>query len=145
MCIRDRGATEVIDWAAARRRWAGAGAAALVVVALGLTAAATARDLFRVWPEQFADAHPLNREIAAVADFLEHRANGRPVVISSRDIEDEDPYIVSVSLDRAIDRRWVDSSQALALPAGADEAWLIVTAGRWVDPLFADVVSLGAG
>ncbi len=139
------GATEVIDWAAARRRWAGAGAAALVVVALGLTAAATARDLFRVWPEQFADAHPLNREIAAVADFLEHRADGRPVVISSRDIEDEDPYIVSVSLDRAIDRRWVDSSQALALPAGAAEAWLIVTADRWVDPLLADLVNLDAG
>ena len=139
------GATEVIDWAAARRRWAGAGAAALVVVALGLTAAATARDLFRVWPEQFADAHPLNREIAAVADFLEHRADGRPVVISSRDIEDEDPYVVSVSLDRAIDRRWVDSSQALALPAGAAEAWLIVTADRWVDPLLADLVNLDAG
>ncbi len=139
------GATEVIDWAAARRRWAGAGAAALVVVALGLTAAATARDLFRVWPEQFADAHPLNREIAAVADFLEHRADGRPVVISSRDIEDEDPYVVSVSLDRAIDRRWVDSSQALALPAGAAEAWLIVTADRWIDPLLADAVNLGEG
>ena len=139
------GATEVIDWAAARRRWAGAGAVVLVVVALGLTAAATARDLFRVWPEQFADAHPLNREIAAVADFLEHRADGRPVVISSRDIEDEDPYVVSVSLDRAIDRRWVDSSQALALPAGAAEAWLIVTADRWIDPLLADVVNLGEG
>ena len=69
---------------------------------------------------------------------VEHRADGRPVVISSRDIEDEDPYIVSVSLDRAIDRRWVDSSQALALPAGAAEAWLIVTADRWVDPLLAD-------
>lgn len=117
----------------------------LVLVALTLTAAATARDLFHVWPDQFADAHPLNREIAAVADFLEHRADGRPVVISSRDIEDEDPYVVSVSLDRAIDRRWVDSSQALALPAGAAEAWLIVTADRWVDPLLADVVSLGAG
>ena len=139
------GATEVIDWAAARRRWAGAGAAALVVVALGLTAAATARDLFRVWPEQFADAHPLNREIAAVADFLEHRADGRPVVISSRDIEDEDPYVVSVSLDRAIDRRWVDSSQALALPAGAAEAWLIVTADRWIDPLLADVTNSSGG
>jgi len=126
-------------------RGSAAAAALLVVAALGLTATATARDLFRVWPEQFADAHPLNREIAAVADFLEHRADGRPVVISSRDIEDEDPYIVSVSLDRAIDRRWVDSSQALALPAGADEAWLIVTADRWVDPLLADVVSLGAG
>jgi hypothetical protein len=62
------------------------------------------------------------------------------VVISSRDIEDEDPYVVSVSLDRAIDRRWVDSSQALALPAGAEEAWLIVTADRWVDPLLADLV-----
>ena len=139
------GATEVIDWAAARRRWAGAGAVVLVVVALGLTAAATARDLFRVWPEQFADAHPLNREIAAVAAFLEHRADGRPVVISSRDIEDEDPYVVSVSLDRAIDRRWVDSSQALALPAGAAEAWLIVTADRWIDPLLADAVNLGEG
>ncbi|MBP6788754.1 MAG: hypothetical protein KA170_14275, partial [Candidatus Promineofilum sp.] len=139
------GATEAIDWAATRRRWVGAGAAALVVVALGLTAAATARDLFRVWPEQFADAHPLNREIAAVADFLEHRADGRPVVISSRDIEDEDPYVVSVSLDRAIERRWVDSSQALALPAGAAEAWLIVTADRWVDPLLADLVNLDGG
>ena len=170
------GATEVIDWAAARVRPSpqlsptgrggqptppcspapplprssstgrgGVVAAALVVVALGLTAYATARDLFRVWPEQFADAHPLNREIAAVADFLEHRADGRPVVISSRDIEDEDPYVVSVSLDRAIDRRWVDSSQALALPAGAAEAWLIVTADRWIDPLLADVVGLGAG
>ncbi len=117
----------------------------LVLVALTLTAAATARDLFHVWPDQFADAHPLNREIAAVADFLEHAADGRPVVISSRDIEDEDPYVVSVSLDRAIDRRWVDSSQALALPVGAEEAWLIVTADRWVDPLLADVVSLGAG
>ncbi len=114
--------------------------AALVVVALGLTAYATARDLFRVWPEQFADAHPLNREIAAVARFLEHDADGRPVVISSRDIEDEDPYVVSVSLDRAIDRRWVDSSQALALPGGAEEAWLIVTADRWIDPLLADLL-----
>jgi hypothetical protein len=148
------GATETIEWAAALGRPSpqpsatgrgGVVAAALVVVALGLTAAATARDLFRVWPEQFADAHPLNREIAAVADFLEHRADGRPVVISSRDIEDEDPYVVSVSLDRAIDRRWVDSSQALALPAGAAEAWLIVTADRWIDPLLADVVGLGAG
>jgi len=120
-------------------------AALIVVAALGSTAYATARDLFRVWPEQFADAHPLNREIAAVADFLEHRADGRPVVISSRDIEDEDPYVVSVSLDRAIDRRWVDSSQALALPVGVEEAWLIVTADRWIDPLLADVVSLSAG
>ena len=104
---------------------------------VGLTAPPTARALFRVWPGQSADAHPLTREIAAVADFLEHRADGRPVVISSRDIEDEDPYVVSVSLDRAIERRWVDSSQALALPAGAAEAWLIVTADRWIDPLLA--------
>ena len=80
-----------------------------------------------------------------MADFLEHRADGRPVVISSRDIEDEDPYIVSVSLDRAIDRRWVDSSQALALPAGAEEAWLIVTADRWIDPLLADVTNSSGG
>ena len=134
-------AAETSAWLATRRLPA-RGVAALslvaalvVLAALALTAQATIRDLFHVWPEQFADVHPLNREIAAVADFLEHAADGRPVVISSRDIEDEDPYIVSVSLDRAIDRRWVDTSQALALPAGADEAWLIVTADRWIDPV----------
>ena len=121
-------AAEAIDWAARRARWAGAAAALLVVVALGWTARDTARDLFHVWPEQFADAHPLNREIAAVANYLEYTADARPAVISSRDIEDEDPYIVAVSLDRAVERRWVDTTQALALPAGAAEARLLVTA-----------------
>ena len=136
-------AAEGVGWIAARSRPAGWLAALGVAAALGLTAQATARDLFHVWPEQYADVHPLNREIAAVADFLEHAADGRPVVISSRDIEDEDPYIVSVSLDRAIDRRWVDTSQALALPAGADEAWLIVTADRWIDPVLMEWVEEG--
>ncbi len=127
-------AAEAIGWAGRRARWAGAAVALLVVVALGWTAHDTARDLFHVWPEQFADAHPLNREIAAVANYLEHTADARPAVISSRDIEDEDPYIVAVSLDRAVERRWVDTTQALALPAGAAEARLLVTADRWIDP-----------
>ena len=127
-------AAEAIGWAGRRARWAGAAAALLVVVALGWTARDTARDLFHVWPEQFADAHPLNREIAAVARYLESSDDPRPVVISSRDIEDEDPYVVSVSLDRDVARRWVDTSQALALPAGAAEARLFVTADRWIDP-----------
>ena len=127
-------AAEAIGWAGRRARWAGAAVALLVVVALGWTARDTARDLFHVWPEQFADAHPLNREIAAVARYLETSDDPRPVVISSRDIEDEDPYVVSVSLDRAVERRWVDTSQALALPVGAAEARLFVTADRWIDP-----------
>lgn len=89
-------AAECLVWIAARSR-PGIWAAALVVVAaLALTAQATFHDLFHVWPEQFADVHPLNREIAAVADYLEHAADGRSVVISSRDVEDEDPYVVRV-------------------------------------------------
>ena len=139
------GAAEALGWATRRARWAAVAAALAVAVALGLTAQGTVRDLFHVWPEQFADAHPLNREIAAVANYLEHGADGRPAVISSRDIEDEDPYVVAVSLDRALDRRWVDTSQALALPAGAAEARLIVTADRWVDPLLLEWVEEDAG
>lgn len=132
-------ATEGIGWAAGRARWAGGVAALLVAVALGWTVAATYRDFFHVWPEQYADqTHTFNREIAAVADYLEHGPDGRPVVISSRDIEDEDPYVVAVSLDRVVERRWVDTSQALALPAGVAEARLIVTANRWIDPLLID-------
>lgn len=130
-------AAELIGLAARRGRWMGVTAGLLVVAALILTTRDTVRDLFHIWPEQFADAHPLNREIAAVAAYLERDPDTRPAVISSRDIEDEDPYIVSVSLDRPVERRWVDTSQALALPAGAAEARLIVTTDRWIDPLLA--------
>lgn len=133
-------AAEGIRAGAARAQWAGAALALLVAVALGWTAYATVRDLFHVWPEQYADTHTLNREIAAVALYLEQSDDERPVVVSSRDIEDEDPYIVRVSLDRLSDRRWVDTSQALALPANVDEARLIVTAERWIDPLLSEWV-----
>lgn len=126
---------ELIRWVKARReRWGIVLGLLLIGVSFSLVATATWRDYFDAWPNEYADVHTLNREVSAVADYLEHNPDGRAVVISSRDFADEDPYIVSVSMDReefAI--RWIDTGQAIALPVGVDEARLIVTADRWVD------------
>ena len=126
---------ELMDWLKVRHRWWGVVPAMLLAsLAFGSLALATWRDYFEIWPEESADVHTLNREVAAVANYLEHNPDSRPAVISSRNIADEDPYIVAVSMDRAeFPIRWVDTGQAVAIPAGVDEARLIVTADRWLD------------
>jgi hypothetical protein len=106
----------------------------LAGLAFGSVATATWHDYFELWPNETADVHTLNREVAAVTNYLEHHPDNRPAVISSRDIADEDPYIMAVSMDRVeFPIRWVDTSQAIAIPARVDEARLIVTADRWLD------------
>ena len=115
-------------------RWGQLATALLIAATFVPLTLATWRDYFTAWPAATADVHTLNREIFAVANYLQQQPDSRPVLISSRDIADEDPYIVAVTVEREeMARRWVDSSQALALPAGVAEARLIVTADRWID------------
>lgn len=126
---------ELGQWLAARQpRWGQLATALLIVVTFVPLTFATWRDYFTAWPAVTTDAHTLNREIFAVANYLQQQPDSPPVLISSRDIADEDPYIVAVTVERSdVARRWADTSQALALPAGVDEAQLIVTADRWID------------
>jgi 4-amino-4-deoxy-L-arabinose transferase-like glycosyltransferase len=110
-------------------------AVAITVFCLGLTGSATWRDYFTQWPAVPETREPLNHNIMAIARYLENEADhNQPVVISSAHIEDSAPYIVGVSLDRRdLVVRWVDTGQALALPAGHETARLLVTADRWLD------------
>jgi 4-amino-4-deoxy-L-arabinose transferase-like glycosyltransferase len=126
---------ELIHWVEAhQKKWGIVLALFLIGVAFSSVAIATWHDYFDVWPNVYAKVHTLNREISAVANYLEHNPDRRPAVISSRDIADEDPYIVSVSMDREeFAVRWVDTSQAIAIPVGVNEARLIVTNDRWID------------
>ena len=125
---------ELMQWLKSQYRpWGLVLALCLAVLLFSSLAKSTWHDYFEIWPQQTADVHTLNREVAAVADYLEHNPDSRPAVISSRDIGDEDPYIVTVSMDRTSLIRWVDTSQAIAIPAGVEEARLIITADRWLD------------
>ena len=124
-------------------RWGQLATALLIAATFVPLTLATWRDYFTEWPAATADVHTLNREIFAVANYLQQQPDSRPVLISSRDIADEDPYIVAVTVERGeMVRRWVDSSQALALPANVDEARLIVTADRWIDQTLLQVTGM---
>lgn len=126
---------EISRWLARRYQQMGYALGGLLIAATFIPLAnATRHDYFEVWPSVTTDVHTLNREIFAVATYLQTEPDTRPAVISSRDIADEDPYIVSVVVEgETAVRRWVDTSQTLAFPAGVDETRLITTSDRWID------------
>lgn len=106
----------------------------ILLLALGLTTAATWQDYFTTWPNHPGTVAPLGRNVAAIAHYLEFDPSSAPAVISSANLEDAAPYVVEVSLDRDdFPIRWVDSGQAMALPAGVTNGRLIVAADRWID------------
>lgn len=135
---------ELGQWLARRQpRWGQLATALLIAATFVPLTLTTWRDYFSEWPAATTDVHTLNHEIFAVANYLQQQPDNRPVLISSRDIADEDPYIVAVTVEREeMVRRWVDTSQALALPAGVDEARLIVTADRWIDQTLLQVTGM---
>lgn len=106
----------------------------ILLLALATTTAATWQDYFTAWPNHPGTLAPLGRNVAAIAHYLELDPSAAPAVISSANLEDAAPYVIEVSLDRqdfAI--RWVDSGQAMALPAGVTNGRLVVAADRWID------------
>ncbi len=131
---------ELVDWVSKRHaRWLVGVTAVCIFALFGSLTITTWRDYFQVWPTEYGHVHTLNREVTAVVDYLAHESDKRAVVISSRNIADEDPYIVNVSLDDpTFPIHWVDSGQAFAIPVGVDEMRFIVTNDRWIDELLAD-------
>jgi 4-amino-4-deoxy-L-arabinose transferase-like glycosyltransferase len=106
----------------------------ILLLALGFTTVATWEDYFTTWPNHPGTVAPLGRNVAAIAHYLEFDASSAPAVISSANLEDAAPYVVDVSLDRDdFPIRWVDSGQAMVLPAGVANGRLIVAADRWID------------
>ncbi|MCA9944494.1 MAG: hypothetical protein KC449_13490, partial [Anaerolineales bacterium] len=106
----------------------------ILLLALALTTAATWQDYFTTWPNHPGTLAPLGRNVAAIAHYLEFDPSAAPAVISSANLEDAAPYVVEVSLDRTdFPIRWVDSGQAMALPAGVVNGRLIVATDRWID------------
>ena len=106
----------------------------ILLLALSLTTAATWEDYFTTWPNHPGTVAPLGRNVAAIAKYLEFDPSSAPAVISSANLEDAAPYVVEVSLDRDdFPIRWVDSGQAMVLPAGVTNGRLIVATDRWID------------
>lgn len=126
-------------------RWGWLVAGVLAAGCLSVTAVYTYQDYFFRWPATPGTEEPLNRNIVALADYLEHDPDTRPAVVSSDHLEDSGPYIVRVSLDRTdFPLRWVDTAQAMAFPTGAAEVRLVLAADRWVDPALSDFVNIPA-
>ncbi len=106
----------------------------LGIVALSVTAVATWRDYFHVWPQLDTVSVQYNAAIHDIVRYLQDNPDPRPRLINSRSLEDAAPYILEVSLDQPdLDIRWVDTGQALALPGSQHQVELLVTTDRWVD------------
>ena len=117
----------------------------LGIVALSVTAVATWRDYFHVWPQINAVSVQYNAAINDIAHYLKNNPDSRPILINSRSLEDAAPYILEVSLDQP-DRnlRWMDTGQAIALPGDQRHVQLLVTTDRWVDSDLSAFVGLPA-
>ncbi len=114
--------------------WSTAVPLLILLLALAFTTAATWEDYFTTWPNHPGTVAPLGRNVAAIAHYLEFDPSSAPAVISSANLEDAAPYVVDVSLDRDdFPIRWVDSGQAMVLPAGVTNGRLIVASDRWIN------------
>jgi len=93
-------------------------------------------DYTTVWPQVKQDdwERNYNVHINAIVNTVQDDASSLPAVISSHSIEDAHPTIVGVTLERDdVPLYWVDTTQALVMPAGYEEARLFVTTRRWID------------
>lgn len=119
---------------------------AIGVLAIVLATLATWQAYFVSWPAAKPDAWQRNYNVALndVASYLQNDPDKRAVAISSRNIEDAHPLILSATLERDdLEVRWVDTSMALVLPAGQDEVRLLVTRDRWIDSGLSDFTGIG--
>lgn len=114
------------------------------LVALAVTGLATWRDYFGPWAEQELLAIQYNNNLGGIVRYVYQtpQLTNYPLLISSRNIEDVDPYIFSVSLDERPDSRWIDTGQALVLPAGHEEARLLLASDRWLDQTLVELANL---
>lgn len=135
---------ELVRWA--DRRWPRTGKVAALAVSLAIltvTGVNTWRDYFQVWPVQKELAILYHSHATAISSYLQQTADAGPAIASGPDFENIDPLIVRVTLDRPeFELRWADPAQALPLPAGHDQARLILAADRWVDSTLSDYVNL---
>ena len=127
-----------------KKGWLTAVPIGVALIALLVTAQATWQDYFGPWAAQELLAVQYNNNLGAIIQHVYHTPElaTTPLLISSRNIEDVDPYIFSVSLDDAPDTRWIDTSQALVLPAAQPEARLFVAADRWLDHSLVELAAL---
>jgi 4-amino-4-deoxy-L-arabinose transferase-like glycosyltransferase len=108
---------------------------ALAIAMLVLTARYTWHDYFTTWYALAGKTAQYNANLVAVSRYLDSDPDARPVLISSPYVEDVDPYLLSLTLARTdLVTRWLDTGQALAMPAGYETVRLAATSGRWIDP-----------
>jgi 4-amino-4-deoxy-L-arabinose transferase-like glycosyltransferase len=113
------------------------------LVCIVLTGCQTWPDYFTTWAVLPQVAENYNADVARIAHHLQENVADRTVVISGPHIEDASPYILAASLDLdGLTVRWVDARQAVALPAGHDQAQLVAVPGYSLDPDLAAFIGL---
>lgn len=109
-----------------------AGVAAVIV-----TGRATAEAYYIAWPISKEADFLRNYNVyvsAVIADLASSpTSDRRPVAISSHSIEDIHPTLVQVTLERDLDVRWIDATQAFVLPSGGQDVRFYITRDYWVD------------
>jgi len=135
MLLTAVGMVETVRWVARR---AGPQAAAapilLIILAFWLMGRATWHDYFDVWAQQEGIAWQYSAAPSHAARYLEQAADSRAILINTLGIEDADPIIFDGILDRTdLVVRWVDTGQALVMPAGENETRILLAANRWID------------
>ncbi len=106
----------------------------LVGLALWQIGRATWRDYFYVWPQQELLSIQYNAAPTTAGRYADQDGDPRPILVNTRSIEDADPIIFSSVQDRLDGvTRWVDTGQALVMPAGYVEARLLLDADHWID------------
>ncbi len=131
------------------KRWSRSGRVIPILAGLAcivLTGFHTWRDYFTAWAGLPQVAENYNADVAQIARYLQENEAVRTVVISGPHIEDASPYILAASLDLdGMVVRWVDARQAVALPAGHDQAQLVAVPGYSLDPDLAAFLDLPDG
>lgn len=136
---------EVSKWASTRWKYGALLPLLIVFVGWLQTSYATWQDYFFYWPSLPLVNAQYNANITAVAHYLQNTSENTPATISGLYLEDVDPYLTGMILDRAdLLLTWADSSQAIAIPDGVDHTRLVVTADRWVDETLATYIHLNS-
>lgn len=104
----------------------------LALMGLTATGYSTWRDYFQLWPQEPLLAVHYNQYLWAMARQLEETPNVEPILMNSRNLEDADPYILTASLGEALRGRWLDTTQAIAFPAGQEQIELWVAKERYL-------------
>lgn len=135
MLLTAIGMTSMIDLVSQRGgRRARLASFLLIALTLGLIGSATWRDYFHVWPQQELIPTQYNAAATTAGRYFDQDNDPRPVLVNTRSIEDADPITFSSVQDRPdLVTRWVDTGQALVMPAGYLETRLLLGTDRWID------------